>query len=98
MTGHAISFPDWATVLAGDLQVPQDVRGRFRAQIIAYLAFLKRSHRRASVDSVLDYLKELEESGADSQPHREALRWFFRYGWLALMCVALATAYLMGVI
>lgn len=38
-----------------------------------------------------------EEEQADAEKAR-ALRWFFRYGWLVLLCVALALAYLMGVI
>ena len=38
-----------------------------------------------------------EERQADAEKAR-ALRWFFRYGWLVLLCVALALAYLMGVI
>jgi len=38
-----------------------------------------------------------DEQQADDEKAR-ALRWFFRYGWLALLCVALALAYLMGVI
>jgi len=38
-----------------------------------------------------------EEQRADDEKAR-ALRWFFRYGWLVLLCGALALAYLMGVI
>jgi hypothetical protein len=38
-----------------------------------------------------------EERQADDEKAR-ALRWFFRYGWLALLGAALALAYLMGVI
>lgn len=38
-----------------------------------------------------------EEQQADAEKAR-ALRWFFRYGWLVLLCGALLLAYLMGVI
>lgn len=38
-----------------------------------------------------------EERRADDEKAR-ALRWFMRYGWLALLCAALGVAYLMGVI
>lgn len=38
-----------------------------------------------------------EERQADDEKAR-ALRWFVRYGWLVLLCIALALAYLMGVI
>jgi hypothetical protein len=38
-----------------------------------------------------------EDRQADEEKAR-ALRWFMRYGWLAILCAALALAYLMGVI
>ncbi|MBU4460010.1 MAG: phage integrase N-terminal SAM-like domain-containing protein, partial [Verrucomicrobia bacterium] len=78
MNRAPVSFPEWAECLAADSEVPDETKTRFRAQVIGYLAYLKGLHQRATVGSVLGYLDEVERSGADSGPVREALRWFFR--------------------
>jgi len=60
-------------------ECPDAAELRLREQeIFAYLKFLKAAHRRASVESVLDYLHELAGQGRDTGTVRQALRWFFQ--------------------
>jgi integron integrase len=54
------------------------VKRAHEGEIFAYLKHLKTVRRRASVASVLDYLRGLEEQGRSTEAARLALRWFFQ--------------------
>ena len=56
---------------------PETIR-RLEQDIFAWLKFLKAAHSRASVESVLDYLHELEKEGKGTSSVRASLRWFFK--------------------
>jgi len=72
-----VSFPRWREVLQA--QFPDAAEMQQREQdVFGYLKFLKASSRRASVESVLDYLNDLENKGRATDTVRVALRWFFR--------------------
>ncbi|MDD2468797.1 MAG: hypothetical protein PHI97_32890 [Desulfobulbus sp.] len=47
------------------------------SEIFAFLKYLKAIRRQASVASVLEYLRSLEEQGKPIVAARAALRWFF---------------------
>ncbi len=72
-----VSFPRWREVLQSECPDPAELRTR-EQEIFAWLKFLKAAHRRASVDSVLDYLRTLEEKGKRTDSARSSLRWFFK--------------------
>jgi hypothetical protein len=54
-TNTPVSFPRWREVLQSECSDPAERRTR-EQEIFAWLKFLKAAHRRASVESVLDYL------------------------------------------
>ncbi len=72
-----VSFPRWREVLRSECSDPAVLRTR-EQDIFAYLKFLKAAHRRASVESVLDYLHQLDEKGKETNSVRASLRWFFK--------------------
>jgi len=76
-TNAPISFPRWREVLQAECPVPAELRTR-EQDIFAWLKFLKATHHRASVESVLDYLQTLEEKGKNTDSVRSSLRWFFK--------------------
>jgi len=76
-TNTPVSFPRWREVLHSECSNPAVLRTQ-EQNIFAYLKFLKTTHRRASVDSVLDYLHTLEEEGKSTDSVRSSLRWFFK--------------------
>ncbi|MHB8091770.1 MAG: integron integrase, partial [Syntrophales bacterium] len=53
-------------------------RNGMEQDIFAWLKFLKANARRASVESVLDYLHHIEEQGQKTDSVRASLRWFFK--------------------
>jgi len=71
-----VSFPRWREVLKSEYSDPEAIR-KLEQDIFAYLKFLKAAHFRASVESVLDYLSELEKEGKGTSSVRQSLRWFF---------------------
>ena len=72
-----ISFPRWREVLHSE-QLGAALTRSHESEIFAYLKYLKAMRRRASVESVLDYLHNLAEQGRPPEPARQALRWFFQ--------------------
>jgi integron integrase len=76
-TNAPISFPRWREVLQSECPDPAVLRAR-EQDIFAWLKFLKTAHRRASVESVLDYLHTLKEEGKNTDSVRASLRWFFK--------------------
>jgi integron integrase len=80
MDEKPISFKEWSEVLNQDKDVPDACRLTYRKAIIGYLGFLKSSHQRATVPSVLDYLAERTAAGSETVDVRAALRWFFVAG------------------
>ncbi|MHB8829163.1 MAG: integron integrase [Syntrophales bacterium] len=56
---------------------PEAIR-KLEQDIFAWLNFLKATHCRASAESVLDYLHELEKEGESTSSVRKSLRWFFK--------------------
>lgn len=71
-----VSFPRWREVLHNELLASALVQGHER-EIFAFLKHLKAIRRQASVASVLEYLRNLEEQGKPTEAARAALRWFF---------------------
>lgn len=71
-----VSFPRWREVLHNEPLPSAVVRGH-ESEIFAFLKHLKALRRQASVASVLEYLKSLEEQGQPTEAARAALRWFF---------------------
>lgn len=76
-TNTPIPFPRWREVLQSECSDPAVLRAR-EEDIFAWLKFLKAAHRRASVESLLDYLHNLEEEGKNTDSVRSSLRWFFK--------------------
>jgi len=72
-----VSFPRWREVLQSECSDPAELRTR-EQEIFAWLKFLKAAHRRASVESVFDYLHTLENEGKNTDSVRSSLRWFFK--------------------
>lgn len=72
-----VSFPRWREILRTEFTDPVKLKG-VEQDIFGYLKFLKGAGRRASVETVLDYLHELEEKGIRTDSVRSALRWFFK--------------------
>jgi integron integrase len=72
-----VSFPGWREVLHSEIGDPRKLSG-MEQDIFAYLRFLEVNSRRASVESVLDYLHHLEEQGQKTDSVRASLRWFFK--------------------
>jgi integron integrase len=72
-----VSFPRWREVLLSSEPDATVVRQR-EQDIFGWLKFLKGERRPASVESVLDYLHDLEQQGQDTQSIRASLRWFFK--------------------
>ncbi len=73
----AVSFPRWREVLHSEISDPSKRNG-MEQDIFAWLKFLKANARRASVESVLDYLHHIEEQGQKTDSVRASLRWFFK--------------------
>ena len=76
-TNTPVSFPRWREVLQSECSDPAELRTR-EQEIFAWLKFFKAAHRRASVESVLDYLHTLENEGKNTDSVRSSLRWFFK--------------------
>jgi integron integrase len=72
-----VSFPRWQEVLHSEQLNPALVRSH-EGEIFAYLKYLKAVRRRASVESVLEYLRHIEGQGRATETARSALRWFFQ--------------------
>lgn len=72
-----VSFPRWREVLHNEPLTPALLQAHER-EIFAFLKHLKLARRRASVSSVLDYLRSLEEQNTSTEAVRAALRWFFQ--------------------
>jgi hypothetical protein len=72
-----VSFPRWREVLHSEQLNPALARS-LEGEIFAYLKYLKAVRRRASVESVLEYLRHLEGQGRETEAARSALRWFFQ--------------------
>jgi site-specific recombinase XerD len=72
-----VSFHGWREVLQAECTEPAVLHAR-EGDIFAWLKFLNASHRRASVEAVLDYLHALEEAGENTNSVRSSLRWFFK--------------------
>jgi len=72
-----VSFPGWREVLQSECPDPAVLRTR-EQDIFAWLKFLKAAHRRASIESVLDYLHSLENEEKNTDSVRASLRWFFK--------------------
>ncbi|MBW6486129.1 MAG: hypothetical protein K0B01_08295, partial [Syntrophobacterales bacterium] len=53
-------------------------RNGMEQDIFAWLKFLKANSRRASVESVLDFLHHIEGEGQETDSVRASLRWFFK--------------------
>ncbi len=72
-----VSFPRWREVLRSEPLTPALALSH-EGEIFAYLKYLKASRCRASVESVLEYLHNLDEQGRPTEAARCALRWFFQ--------------------
>jgi|GEM_PF-472140 len=72
-----VSFPRWREVLHSEISDPSKRNG-MEQDIFAWLKFLKVNSRRASVESVLDYLHHIGEQGQKTDSVRTSLRWFFK--------------------
>jgi len=72
-----VSFPRWREVLHSEISDPSQRNG-MEQDILAWLKFLKVNSRRASVESVLDYLHHVGEQGQKTDSVRTSLRWFFK--------------------
>jgi len=72
-----VSFPRWREVLSSENLSPALTRSH-EGEIFAYLKHLKATRSRASVESVLEYLRDLDEQGRPTEAARLALRWFFQ--------------------
>ena len=70
----ALSFPDWASVLASS-PLPKSVAESHRREIIRFLRFCKDAHAPATVVLARQFLECSEEEPSRT---REALRWLFR--------------------
>jgi hypothetical protein len=66
-----VAFPRWREVLISECSDPVELRARER-DIFAWLKFLKATHRRASVEFVLDYPHSLEEVFLQENDPRKA--------------------------
>ena len=71
-----VSFPRWREVLHNEPLASAVVQGH-ESEIFSFLKYLKAIRRQASVASVLDYLRSMEEQGKPTEATRAALRWFF---------------------
>ena len=80
MSERYISFSDWSAALDAESGLSQTERANYKSSIIGYLAYLKRTHGRASKTNALVYLADTKAQGLDDEPIRVALRWFFREG------------------
>jgi hypothetical protein len=67
-------FKRWRNVLHAEIGDPSKRNGMER-DILAWLKFLKANARRASVESVLDYLHHIKEQGQKLDSVHASLRW-----------------------
>jgi hypothetical protein len=72
-----VSFPRWREVLHRE-QFSAELLRSHEGEIFAYLKYLKSARSRASIGSVLEYLRNLDEQGRPTETARSALRWFFQ--------------------
>jgi len=72
------SFPRWREVLHNEPLASALVQGHER-EIFAFLKYLKAIRRQASVASVLEYLRSLEEQGKPTEAARAALNFGGQY-------------------
>lgn len=72
-----VSFPRWREVLRSEHLSPA-LAFSHEKEIFAYLKYLKAARIRASVESVLEYMRNLDEQGRPTESARAALRWFFQ--------------------
>ncbi|MGD9949249.1 MAG: hypothetical protein AB7U29_12330 [Desulfobulbus sp.] len=72
-----VSFPRWREVLHNE-PFALVLKRSHEGEIFAFLKYLKAARCRASVASVLDYLRDLEQQGQPTETARLALRWFFQ--------------------
>ncbi|MBW6487338.1 MAG: hypothetical protein K0B01_14430, partial [Syntrophobacterales bacterium] len=70
VTAHApVSFLRWREVLDSEIGYPSKRNG-MEQDIFAWLKFLKANSRRASVESVLDFLHHIEGEGQETDSVR----------------------------
>jgi hypothetical protein len=67
-------FKGWREVLHAEIGDPSKRNG-MEEDILAWLKFLKANARRASVESVLDYLHHIKAQGQKPDSVRASLRW-----------------------
>jgi hypothetical protein len=72
-----VSFPLWATVLAGE-GFDAATREQYRRSVVAYLHDLKTRRQCASLASAKAYVENGEAHGLTATADRVALRWFFQ--------------------
>lgn len=72
-----VSFPRWREVLHSE-PLASTLAQTHEKEIFAFLKHLKLVRRRASIASVLEYLRSLEEQSKPTETARAALRWFFQ--------------------
>jgi hypothetical protein len=67
-------FKGWREVLHAEIDALSK-RSGMEQDIFAWLKFLKANARRASVESILDYLHHIEEQGQKTGSVHASLRW-----------------------
>ena len=80
---RSVWFPDWAEALAR-ANLPDSIRSQYRAAILQYLRFCKRTRQGATVASARQFMQDQERrrllSGPDLAPWKAGMNWFFREG------------------
>ena len=80
--GTPMSFPQWKEVLSA-AALPPDTKRGYHREVVDFLVHCRRLHGPATITLARQYLQgkfPTEGGKAQSEPTREALRWFFRAG------------------
>ena len=77
-----VSFPRWKEALTA-AALPATTKSGYEREVVDFLVHCRRLHAPATITLARQYLQgkfPTHGGGAQSEPTREALRWFFRAG------------------